>query len=257
MGRSFVDNCLKYCTRLIPCAITVSALYMGLLALYCTLMSYWSMAVLFVLLAALLDAMDGRVARSMGCTSMLGAQLDSLADFFNFGFVPIFIFYYFLFKGLWLGWFAVMLFVSCMAVRLARFNANMVTGGENNPAWSEDYFLGVPAPASAILILWPVVMAYICPYLLKVMYGNILLLPYVIMVAVLTVSKVPTISLKNVVISRSKMLIGLVFCAVYVFLMPFSIDLHTWIFISIFSVGYILSIPIGVFRYRRYKIKGV
>ena len=179
---------------LIPNLITLLALCAGLSAMRMAIEGKFDIAVYLVLLAALLDSMDGRIARLLKGTSKFGAELDSLADFVSFGAGPALILY------LWgmnnagpIGWIAVLVFSICGALRLARFNVQIED--PNRPAWMANYFTGVPIPAGAILLLLPL-------YIERSGLPNLLSPPlvttvYTIIIALLMVSKVPVFSGKK------------------------------------------------------------
>ena len=165
------------------------------------------MAVEFIFLAALLDAIDGRVARALKAESKIGGQLDSLADFFNFGIVPIMMIYFWQLNEIErLGWLVVILYTVCTALRLAKFNvlqdALSSDDGENMPIWTQNFFVGVPSPAGAGIMLIPIVITLV---------GNRLSLPtkidntvmvliatvWIAVVSILLISNIRTISFKK------------------------------------------------------------
>ena len=134
---------------LVPNVITLLALCAGLTAIRLALEGRLELALGAIVFAAMLDAVDGRVARMIKGTSRFGAELDSLADFFNFGVAPGLILYFWGLKELGnIGWIAAMVFAICAALRLARFNVQIED--PNRPAWAGNFFTGVPAPAGAI-----------------------------------------------------------------------------------------------------------
>jgi len=138
---------------LIPNLVTLLALCAGLTAIRMAIDERYELAIGAILLAAVLDALDGRLARMLKSTSRFGAELDSLADFVNFGVAPAVILYVWAFAAVpSLGWLAALTFALCTALRLARFNSELE---EPQPAWRRNYFIGVPAPAGAIVVLLP------------------------------------------------------------------------------------------------------
>jgi CDP-diacylglycerol--serine O-phosphatidyltransferase len=138
---------------LIPNLVTLLALCAGLTAIRMAIDARYELAIGAILLAAVLDALDGRLARMLKSTSRFGAELDSLADFVNFGVAPAVILYVWSFAAVpSLGWLASLTFGLCTALRLARFNTEL---DERQPAWRRHYFIGVPAPAAAIVVLLP------------------------------------------------------------------------------------------------------
>jgi CDP-diacylglycerol--serine O-phosphatidyltransferase len=138
---------------LIPNLVTLLALCAGLTAIRMAIDARYELAIGAILLAAVLDALDGRLARMLKSTSRFGAELDSLADFVNFGVAPAVILYVWAFASApSLGWLAALLFALCTALRLARFNTEL---DDAQPSWRANYFIGVPAPAGAIVVLLP------------------------------------------------------------------------------------------------------
>lgn len=138
---------------LIPNLVTLLALCAGLTAIRMAIDARYELAIGAILLAAVLDALDGRLARMLKSTSRFGAELDSLADFVNFGVAPAVILYVWAFAAVpSLGWLAALIFALCTALRLARFNTEL---DEVRPRWQANYFTGVPAPAGAVVVLLP------------------------------------------------------------------------------------------------------
>ncbi|MEI8146637.1 MAG: CDP-diacylglycerol--serine O-phosphatidyltransferase, partial [Alphaproteobacteria bacterium] len=145
---------------LIPNMITLLSLCAGLSAIRMAIEDKIDLAVYLILLAGVLDSMDGRIARLMKGTTKFGAELDSLADFVSFGAVPVVVLYLWGMNGAGpIGWVAVLVFAICGALRLARFNVQ--SEDPNRPAWMGNYFTGVPIPAAAILVLLPVYLEHL------------------------------------------------------------------------------------------------
>src|SRR5471030_1247624 len=146
--------------RLIPNVLTLAALCSGLTAIRFALQGQFRLAVIAIIVAAIFDALDGRVARRLGVTSQFGAELDSLSDFLCFGVAPALVLYLASLKdGGALGWVATLMFPICSALRLARFNTALISDTPP-PAWTGSFFTGVPAPAGALLALIPLVMSF-------------------------------------------------------------------------------------------------
>lgn len=144
--------------KLIPNILTMLALCAGLTSIRFGLHGKWDMAVVGILLAGLLDGLDGRIARLLHGTSKFGAELDSLSDFISFGVAPSIVLYLWTMQGAGgLGWALVLLFSVCMALRLARFNTML--GEPDLPPWAYNFFTGVPAPAAAGLVLLPMIIS--------------------------------------------------------------------------------------------------
>jgi CDP-diacylglycerol--serine O-phosphatidyltransferase len=180
--------------RLIPNMVTVMALSSGLTSIRFAFEGKFQLAVIAIILAAVLDALDGRIARLIGATSRFGAELDSLSDFISFGVAPAIVLYLWCFidSGR-IGWAAVLLFAVCMALRLARFNSAL--DDPDRPAWASNYFTGVPAPAGAGLVLMPLVASFDLEayWLSRPLWVG----AWMVIVAGLTVSRLPTFAFKK------------------------------------------------------------
>src|SRR6185503_13162027 len=145
---------------LVPNLITLLALCAGLTAIRVAFEGQLELALAAIVFAALLDGIDGRVARFLKGTSKFGAELDSLADFVNFGVAPALILYFWgLHEIKSVGWIAAMVFAICAALRLARFN--VMIDDPNKPAWAGNFFTGIPAPAGAITVLLPIYLYFL------------------------------------------------------------------------------------------------
>lgn len=177
---------------MVPNFFTLLGLCAGLTSIRMSIEGRYDFALAAIVFAALLDGLDGRIARLLKASSRFGAELDSLADFVNFGVAPaIMIFTWGLGEHRSLGWIAVMLFALASALRLARFNTLIDDG---RPKWQSDFFMGVPTPAAAILVLLPIYLGHLgldlraSPVLLN------FVLAYVTLIGLLMVSIVPTYS---------------------------------------------------------------
>ncbi|CAK8162340.1 CDP-diacylglycerol---serine O-phosphatidyltransferase [Candidatus Xenohaliotis californiensis] len=236
--------------RTFPSIITLFALCLGLHSIKLTSHNKWEASVISIIGAAFLDGIDGRIARLLGCSSVFGAQLDSLADFLNFGVAPALLIYFiFLTKIKVFGWSMVTVFVICMAIRLARFNTN-ITYGNNKDGWRCNFFYGIPAPAAAVLIMLPVILSFKELEYSEIFIKQNYVLAHVAFVSVLTVSHLPTFSLKKIKIHKcfiSPLLLCFGIAAISLIVKP-------WIAIPVFSVLYIVSIPFSmVYYYVQYK----
>ncbi len=230
--------------RMIPNALTLLALCAGLTAVRMAMQERWELAVTAVVVAMLLDGLDGRIARLMGATSEFGAQLDSLSDVISFGVTPaLVIFLWTLSDAGGLGWAICLVYAACCALRLARFNTAL---GEENPApLASRYFVGVPAPAAAGLALLPLTMSFVFGDM--VLRSDVINLLVLLGVAVLMVSKVPTFSAKRIklrVPHRRMAMVGLVIFAAFLISEP-------WITLTVAGLAYLLSIPAALMQYRR------
>ncbi|GFZ88001.1 CDP-diacylglycerol--serine O-phosphatidyltransferase [Rickettsiales bacterium] len=227
---------------LFPNIVTMFGLCAGLTSIRFIFSEHWELAVGCIFVAVFSDGMDGRIARMLNSTSNFGAQLDSLADFFNFGVAPAFLLYFWSLRDIKVfGWALAMTFVICMAIRLARFNTSLEdkTGAE----WQEMFFVGVPAPAGAALLLLPVILSFYIDISKIFNIRDIAI--YAALIAVLVVSHVPTFSTKKLHIHRS-----LASLTVALFGVFFAcLIARPWITLSILGTAYFLSIPVSVISY--------
>jgi CDP-diacylglycerol---serine O-phosphatidyltransferase len=228
---------------LVPNVITLLAICAGLTAIRLSTEDRMGLAVGLIVFAAVLDGIDGRVARMIKGQSKFGAELDSLADFVNFGVAPGLILYFWqlheLHNG---GWIAAMVFAISMCLRLARFNASI--DDPNKPAFAANYFTGVPAPAGAITVLLPIYLAF-----LDVSKPPaVLTAAYTLLIAFLMVSRLPVFSGKTVRMRVPPELVLPVFVSVIFFIAL--LIAYPWYILSAGSVLYILSLPLGFKSYR-------
>nr|WP_305985066.1 phosphatidylcholine/phosphatidylserine synthase [Roseibium sp. MMSF_3544] len=180
---------------IVPNLVTLLALCSGLTAVRMAFDGRWEFAVGAVILAAVLDGLDGRVARLMKGTSRFGAELDSLSDFVNFGVVPALMLYLWLLKDAGnLGWIAALIFAISMALRLARFNVAL--DDPNKPAWTSRFFTGVPAPAGALTVLLPLYLEFLglFPHWFA---DSAFVAAYTVAISFLVISRLPTYSGKT------------------------------------------------------------
>jgi len=226
---------------LLPNLITLLALCSGVTAIRLAFEGRYELAVAGVMLAVVLDAVDGRLARLLKGTSRFGAELDSLADFVNFGVAPAILLYVWSLNSLkTLGWVICLVLAIACALRLARFNVAL--DDPNKPAWANQFFSGAPAPAGAGLALLPFYLGFLG--IIDDGHGWALVVgPYVVLVALLMVSQVPTFSGKNLGrIPGDKVLpvLGLTVLAVIMLIA------YPWEFLSIVSVIYLALIPVSI-----------
>jgi len=228
---------------LVPNFITLLAICAGLTAIRLSTEGRMDLAVYAIVFAAVLDGVDGRVARMIKGQSKFGAELDSLADFVNFGVAPGLILYFWqlheLNNG---GWIAAMVFAISGGLRLARFNASI--DDPDKPAFAANYFTGVPAPGGAILALLPVYLAFLgipkAPAMLTAVYT--------LLIAFLMVSRLPVFSGKSVKMRVPPEMVLPVFVSV-VFFIALLIS-YPWHILSFCSVLYLASLPLGWKSYR-------
>jgi CDP-diacylglycerol--serine O-phosphatidyltransferase len=228
---------------LLPNVITLLAICAGLTAIRLSTEGRMELAVAAIVFAAVLDGIDGRVARMIKGQSKFGAELDSLADFVNFGVAPGLILYFWqlheLHNG---GWIAAMVFAISGGLRLARFNATM--DDPNKPAFASNFFTGVPAPLGAITVLLPIYLAFLgLPRL-----PSILTALYTLLIAFLMVSRLPVFSGKTVRLRVPPELVLPVFVSV-IFFIALLIG-YPWHILSAGSLLYLGSLPMGWKSYR-------
>src|SRR5438270_6461020 len=228
---------------LVPNVITLLAICAGLTAIRLSTEGRMELAVAAIVFAAVLDGLDGRVARMIKGQSKFGAELDSLADFVNFGVAPGLILYFWQLHELSnVGWIASMIFAISGGLRLARFNATM--DDPNKPAFAANYFTGVPAPAGAITVLLPIYLAFLGiptpPAALTTLYT--------LLIAFLMVSRLPVFSGKTVRMRVPPEMVLPVFVSV-IFFIALLIG-YPWHILSAGSVLYLLSLPLGWKSYR-------
>jgi CDP-diacylglycerol---serine O-phosphatidyltransferase len=228
---------------LVPNFITLLAICAGLTAIRLSTEGRMDLAVYAIVFAAVLDGVDGRVARMIKGQSKFGAELDSLADFVNFGVAPGLILYFWqlheLNNG---GWIAAMVFAISGGLRLARFNASI--DDPDKPAFAQNYFTGVPAPGGAILALLPVYLAFLgIPKAPAVLTAA-----YTLLIAFLMVSRLPVFSGKSVKMRVPPEMVLPVFVSV-VFFIALLIG-YPWHILSACSVLYLASLPLGWKSYR-------
>ena len=228
--------------RLIPNMLTVIALCAGLTGIRYALLGKWEAAVIAILVAGILDGLDGRIARLLNGASKFGAELDSLSDFVSFGVAPSLLTYYWTLNSLrGVGWTLALVFSVCCALRLARFNTRI--DNTDMPAWTGKFFTGVPAPAGAGLALMPMVASF--------QFGSgiadqpVLVAGVLFVTSLLMVSRVPTYSFKRVrvphrLVVPTLLVVGLL--AACLVSLP-------WATLLLVSAAYIASMPLSILAY--------
>ena len=208
----------------------------------------FAIAIIAILFAGLMDALDGRIARLIKGTSKMGKELDSLGDVISFGVAPALIMYFWNLQYLEkFGWFVCLIYVVCVALRLARFNVH----SDEEPSWKDNFFEGMPSPAGGIIVLMPLILSFSeFGDFFKINY-DFLVPIFFVLVSILLISTIPTYSFKKIVIQRSMtkfLLFGIVifFGALLVF--SFKILLVS-------SLIYLCLIPISYFHYKKLKKK--
>ena len=228
---------------LVPNVITLLAICAGLTAIRLSIEGRMTLAVYAIVFAAALDGIDGRVARLIKGQSKFGAELDSLADFVNFGVAPGLMLYFWQLHELGnAGWIAAMVFAISMCLRLARFNATL--DDPNKPAFAANFFTGMPAPAGAITVMLPIYAAFLD----LGRWPAALTAGYTLLIAFLMVSRLPVFSGKSMRMRVPPELVLPAFVAV-IFFIALLIS-YPWYVLSIGTVLYLLCLPLGYKSYR-------
>jgi CDP-diacylglycerol--serine O-phosphatidyltransferase len=233
---------------LAPNLVTLLALCAGLTAIRLAFENRYGLALAAIVFAAILDGIDGRLARLLKGTSRFGAELDSLSDFVNFGVAPALILYFWGLHDLKSGgWIAAMVFAICAGLRLARFNV-MIDDPER-PAWAGNFFVGVPAPAGAIIVLLPIYAAFLgVP---RSQFLTWLTLAYTLAIAWLMVSRLPVFSGKRVGQRVPPEMVGPL--VVVMVLAVALLIAYPWILLTAGTLAYLVSLPFGWLSYRGYE----
>ena len=220
--------------QLLPNMLTVTAICAGMTAIRFGLQGNYELAVQLILLAAILDGLDGRLARALGSNSKMGAELDSLADFLNFGVAPgVLLYVWALQDTRQLGWLAVLVYAVCAVTRLARFN--VARKAENGSA-ENAYFIGIPSPAGAILVMLPMYasFAFNSPQILP----DVLLAIYIALVGMLMIGRFPVCSFKSTRISQRRVKVFVVgFAAIGA-----AVAIYTRVALVVLSITYICAV---------------
>jgi CDP-diacylglycerol--serine O-phosphatidyltransferase len=231
-------------TRMLPNLATVMATCSGLSAIRFALLDNYQLATVAVIIAAILDAMDGRLARLLGAASDFGAELDSLSDFVSFGVAPAIILYILaMHKWRGVGWCICLFFAVCTSLRLARFN--VMSRDPDKTAWPSQFFKGVPAPAGALIGLFPLIL-YLATGL-SLFSSPILCGFFLCLSGALMISRLPTFSFKSVNIPNRWVPVVLVIVGLVVA----SLLNAPWETLSICVLFYLLSIPIGGVSFKK------
>lgn len=236
--------------KLLPNFLTLVGLTIGLSSIRFALDNRFEMAVYCVFIAAIIDGLDGRVARMLNATSAFGAELDSLCDFANFGIAPSMLIY------LWsmqqyeyklLSWVVMSLFMICMAIRLARFNISIQDPNQEKKA---KYFaVGVPAPSGAMLALIPIILDFKegAAFGFNVQPHTLLIDTYIAIIAFLLASRLPTLLLKNIHIKPEYLSFAMILSAIIIL----NLLIYPWYSLPVIAILYILSIPICMIIVKR------
>ena len=230
---------------ILPNMLTLIGVCIGLTSIRFALDGKFEFAIIAIIFAALIDGLDGRIARLIKATSKVGKELDSLTDMISFGVAPAFIMYFWKLNTLGrFGWLVCLIYVICVALRLARFNINSL----EEPSWKDNFFEGVPSPAGGILVLTPLIFSLSGLEVFNINY-NIVVPAFFILTSLLLISKFPTYSFKKIVIRR-KATIFLLFGIVSFLGM---LLIYTFEVLAITSLIYLLLIPVGYFHFQKNK----
>ena len=230
---------------ILPNMLTLIGVCIGLTSIRFALDEKFEFAIVAIILAAVIDGLDGRIARLIKGTSKVGKELDSLTDMISFGVAPAFIMYFWKLNTLGrFGWLVCLIYVICVALRLARFNVN----SNQDPSWKDNFFEGVPSPAGGILVLTPLIISMTDFNYIQFNY-DIIVPTFFIITSLLLISKFPSYSFKKIVIQRKTtifLLFGIVLFFGLLLIYPFNV-------ISISIIIYLAVLPISFFHYQKLK----
>jgi len=235
----------KNVRMILPNILTLIGVCIGLTSIRFALDGRFGFAIIAIIFAALIDGLDGRIARLIKGTSKVGKELDSLTDMISFGVAPAFIMYFWKLNTLErFGWLLCLIYVICVALRLARFNIN----SNQEPSWKDNFFEGVPSPAGGILVLTPLIISLSGFDYIQLNYDVIVPIFFVV-TSFLLISKFPSYSFKKIVIPR-KTTIFLLFGIVLFFGL---LLIYTFNVIAISAVIYVFLLPISYLHFQKIK----
>ena len=229
-------------TRVIlPNMFTLIGVCIGLSSIKFAFDEKFTLSIIAIIVAAIIDGLDGRIARLIQGTSKVGKELDSLTDVISFGVAPAFIMYFWKLNELGrIGWLSCLIYVVCVALRLARFNVN--SGQE--PSWRDNFFEGIPSPAGGVIVLMPLVYSLSDIQILKINYDFFVPILFVV-VSILLISKIPTYALKKISVPRSMTIFLLLAVVMYFGLLL----IYTFNAIVISGLIYFIMIPVSFIHY--------
>ena len=235
----------KNVRMILPNMLTLIGVCIGLTSIRFSFNGQFDLAIIAIIIAALIDGLDGRIARLIKGTSKVGKELDSLTDMISFGVAPAFIMYFWTLSSLGrFGWLICLIYVICVALRLARFNIN----SNQEPSWRDNFFEGVPSPAGGILVLTPLIISLTNFDYISINY-NIVVPAFFVITSLLLISKFPSYSFKKIVIQRKTtifLLFGIILFFGLLLIYPFNV-------IAISSIIYLAMLPISFFHYQKLK----
>jgi len=235
----------KSARMILPNMLTLMGVCIGLSSIRFALDGKFEIAIIAIIFAALIDGLDGRIARLIKGTSKVGKELDSLTDMISFGVAPAFIMYFWKLNTLGrFGWLLCLVYVICVALRLARFNVN----SNQDASWKDNFFEGVPSPAGAILLLTPLIVSLSGFDFIQLNFDIIVPIFFVV-TSLLLISKFPSYSFKKIVIPR-RTTIFLLFGIVLFFGL---LLIYTFNVIAISSLVYVFLLPISFFHFQKLK----
>ena len=230
---------------ILPNMLTLIGVCIGLTSIRFALDGRFEFAIIAIIFAALIDGLDGRIARLIKGTSKVGKELDSLTDMISFGVAPAFIMYFWKLNTLGrFGWLLCLVYVICVALRLARFNVN----SNQESSWRDNFFEGVPSPAGAILVLTPLIFSLSGFDMVQLNY-DLIVPTFFVVTSFLLISKFPSYSFKKIVIQRKAtifLLFGIVLFFGLLLVYPFNV-------ISISAIIYLGMLPISFFHFQKLK----
>jgi len=239
----------KKTRTILPNMFTLVGVCIGLTSIKFAFDERFGLAIICIIVAGLIDGLDGRIARLIKGTSQVGKELDSLTDVISFGVAPAFIMYFWQLNTLGrVGWLICLVYVICVALRLARFNVN----SETQPSWKDNFFEGVPSPAGGILVLMPLIYSKSEIQFLNVDFTYFTPILFVL-ISILLISKLPTYSFKKITVPR-RLTIFLLFGVVLFFGL---LLIYTYNVIVISSLLYLALIPLSIFHFQNLNKKFV
>ena len=239
----------KKTRTILPNMFTLVGVCIGLTSIKFAFDERFGLAIICIIVAGLIDGLDGRIARLIKGTSQVGKELDSLTDVISFGVAPAFIMYFWQLNSLGrVGWLICLIYVICVALRLARFNVN----SESQPSWKDNFFEGVPSPAGGILVLMPLIYSKSEIQFLNVNFTYFTPILFVL-ISILLISKLPTYSFKKIAVPR-RLTIFLLFGVVLFFGL---LLIYTYNVIVISSLLYLALIPLSIFHFQNLNKKFV
>ena len=239
----------KKTRTILPNMFTLVGVCIGLTSIKFAFDERFGLAIICIIVAGLIDGLDGRIARLIKGTSQVGKELDSLTDVISFGVAPAFIMYFWQLNTLGrVGWLICLVYVICVALRLARFNVN----SETQPSWKDNFFEGVPSPAGGILVLMPLIYSKSEIQFLNVDFTYFTPILFVL-ISILLISKLPTYSFKKIAVPR-RLTIFLLFGVVLFFGL---LLIYTYNVIVISSLLYLALIPFSIIHFQNLNKKFV